>query len=387
MQNILVHYAEISLKGKNRPDFIRALEKNIRAALVGLPLARIEQVYGRLLVVGKEPFPSSVLDRLRQIYGIAYFSPVVHVQADMEEMGKAAWELVKDKTYKSFRITARRAFKNLPLPSMEVQRVVGSYLYTQRPTPVQMHGADLDVHIDLMPHGAYIYADKIRGPGGLPVGISGTVGCLLSGGIDSPVAAARMQKRGCKVVFIHFHSYPFHSKASQEKVKILAQHLTRAQQESILFLVPFGELQREIATSAPSSLRVVLYRRFMMRIASELATRQRARALVTGESLGQVASQTLINMVTIDNASSMTIFRPLIAFDKQEIITEAQALGTFETSIIPDQDSCQLFMPSNPETFANLAQVQEAETLLNTEVLCQDAIARTECVQLKASWA
>lgn len=387
--DILVHYGEIALKGKNRPQFVKALEQNIRTALDGLPLGGIRRLTGRLLVQAREgcTFDAGALARMRTVYGIANFAPVVRVEPTMEAMQVAGWQLVEHCTYDSFRVNARRAFKDQPYTSVEINEQVGSYILQRRPCKVLMKGAQQELHIEVLPEAAFLYTHKHPGAGGLPVGTTGRVVCLLSGGIDSPVAAARMQRRGCQVIFVHFHSYPFHTKASQEKVMVLAQHLTRYQGKGVLYLVPFGELQRTISVEAPSRLRVVLYRRLMMRIAAMIAARHKAKVLVTGESLGQVASQTLSNMVVIEDASPLPILRPMICMDKQEIIDQAMALGTYDTSIIPDQDCCTLFMPRDPETHAHLEDVVAAEASLDVDTLCKNVLEQVERQEIAPAWS
>ncbi|MEZ4272622.1 MAG: tRNA uracil 4-sulfurtransferase ThiI [Myxococcota bacterium] len=386
--DILVHYAEIALKGKNRPLFIKRLVNNIRLAMRGLPIAQVHSPTGRLWIRAQpgEYFSDEAFTRLKTVYGIASFSPVVRTELDMQAMKEAALALVQNRHYESFRVTSRRAFKQQPLSSMQVNEEVGAYLWEHKPAKVRMKGADIDVRIEMVPNGAYLYVDKIKGLGGLPVGVTGKVCALLSGGIDSPVAAFRMMRRGCRVCFVHFHSHPFVSKASLEKAQDLAEHLVRHQYDGVLYAVAFGELQRRIVERAPPALRVVLYRRFMVRIAAAIARQEGAEALVTGESLAQVASQTLTNMVVIDNASTLPILRPLIGMDKSEIVEQAQDLGTFETSILPDQDCCSLFIPKSPETRANLRAVEHAESSLEIDDLVTHAIAEAERREIHAPW-
>ena len=236
----------------------------------------------------------------------------------------------------------------------------------------------LDVHIEVLPDRVFYSLDKLPGPGGLPSGTSGNAMCLLSGGIDSPVAAYRVMKRGCRVRFVHFHAYPILSHASQEKVQEIAELLTRHQLSSRLYVVAFGELQQRIVVSAPPPLRVVLYRRLMVRIAERLARTCRAKALVTGESVGQVASQTLENLAVINDVTTLPVLRPLIGSDKEEITNEARALGTYPISIIPDQDCCTLFTPRNPATKARRAVVERAEADLPIAEMVDAAVAGVE---------
>jgi tRNA uracil 4-sulfurtransferase len=383
---LLVHYAELATKGRNRSGFVRGLASNIRRALADGPIGGIDILSGRLWVYPRRgaELPPELVSRLSTIIGVANYAPAKCVPVDMEAIKACALELVRDRVYESFRVRARRVFKQLPLGSFEVDREVGAYLVEHKPAKVQMKEAALEVHVEMLPQGAFVYVDRRQGPGGLPVGMSGLVACLLSGGIDSPVAAYRMQRRGCKVVFIHFHSQPYLNRASVEKATELAKILSLQQGGATLHLVPLGELQREIVIGAPQALRVVLYRRFMVRIAAAIARRAGAKALVTGEALGQVASQTLTNLVVIDDAAPMTVLRPLIGFDKQEIIDAATRLGTFEISITPDQDCCQLFTPRAPETHAKVEEIQTAEAKLDIARLCDDALARTQQVVIDA---
>jgi len=386
--DILVHYGEIAIKGKNRPAFVGLLEKNLRRALKGLALDKIEHPAGRLWLRAQEGqhLGQEAISRLRYVFGVSSFSPAVRTPLELETIKELAWQMVRDRSYQSFRVSARRAYKSLPYPSQDVNREVGSYLFERKPVKIQMVGAELEVFIEMVPGAAYVYVDKIPGLGGLPVGMSGTVGCLLSGGIDSPVAALRMLKRGCRVVLIHFSGQPVQNKASVEKATDLAELLARFQSEVTLYVVPFGTLQSQIVADTPEALRVVLYRRFMLRIAAEIAARDDALALVTGEALGQVASQTLANLVAINAASPLPILRPLIGFDKQEIVDQAKLVGSFEISITPDQDCCSLFVPPHPETKARLIDVERAEKSLDVPGLCQAALAQVERLHLRAPW-
>ena len=387
-ENILIHYAEIATKGKNRHLFVDRLVANIRRALTGLPVASVDRPSGRLWVRAKPGCSLGVEahDRLRTVFGVSSFSPAVATSLALDAIKAQAWQLLEHRAYGSFRVSARRAFKDLPYTSPQLNEEVGAFILGHRKTPVKMKGADVAVHIEVLPRGAYLYVDKIAGLGGLPSGVSGRGMVLLSGGIDSPVAAYRMQKRGLHLSFVHFHSHPFHTRASQEKALDLVQHLVRHQGGCVLYLVPFGELQRIVVAHAPERLRVVLYRRLMLRLAARLARRERARVLITGEAVGQVASQTLANLVAIDSAVRMPVLRPLIGFDKQEIVDQALALGTYETSIVPDQDCCQLFMPPSPETRARPLDVARAEEAFDGEALATEALQRAERHTVVAPW-
>jgi thiamine biosynthesis protein ThiI len=383
---ILIHYAELAIKGRNRSGFVRGLADNVGRALADAPAARVERLTGRLWVRARRgaSFSAADLDRLAMVSGIANFALARQVPLELEVLKRTALELAQSRPHQSFRVRSHRVFKELPLASLEVDREVGRFLKERTQAQVKLKGAELEVYIEMLPQSAFVYIDKRRGPGGLPLGASGLVLCLLSGGIDSPVAAYRMQRRGCRLAFLHFHSQPFLDGRSTEKATELAEKLVSQQGRATLFLVPFGELQREVVVSAPPRLRVVLYRRLMLRIAGTLARRIGAKALVTGESLGQVASQTLTNLAVIDEAAPVLVLRPLVSFDKQEIIDEARRLGTYEISIAPDQDCCQLFIPREPETHAKLEDVRAAEKVLDIDALCTDAVARTQEVTIGA---
>jgi thiamine biosynthesis protein ThiI len=386
--DVLVHYGEIAIKGKNRPAFVGLLERNLRRALAGLPLEKIAHPAGRLWLRAKsgESLGEEALVRLRHVFGVSSFSPATRTTLDLDAIKELAFAMVRERSYQSFRVSARRAYKSLPYPSQDVNREVGAYLFDRKPAKVQMVGAEMEVFIEMVPGAAYVYVDKLRGLGGLPVGMSGTVGCLLSGGIDSPVAALRLLRRGCRLVLIHFSGQPIQSKASVEKATDLAELLARFQTEITLYVVPFGALQSQIVTACPERLRVVLYRRFMLRIAAELAARDGAQALVTGESLGQVASQTLTNLIAIDAASPLPVLRPLIGFDKQEIVDQAKQLGSFSISIAPDEDCCSLFVPKHPETKARPVEVEAAEKALDVSGMCEAALMHVERLHLHAPW-
>ena len=280
----------------------------------------------------------------------------------------------------SFRVRVRRADQDFPTPSPDLARDLGSRVWHARGWQVDLDHADLVITVEIIPGAAFCYLGRQPGPGGLPTGTAGRVVALLSGGIDSPVAAWRMMRRGCQVTLVHFHSVPFLSNMSQEKARRLAQVLTTYQLRTRLYLIAFGDLQRQITLSVPGDLRVVVYRRMMLRIADRIARHVRARALVTGDVIGQVASQTLDNIAVIDRASQLTVFRPLVGMDKEEITTQAQRLGTYEISIVPDQDSCTLFTPRHPETHARRFEIDTLEAALPIKEMIDAAMA-SACVE------
>jgi len=379
MTSIVVHYSEIALKGQNRPWFIARLVNNIRHATSDLDIKSVRSLMGRLeIVLGPTATYEQVRDRLSRVFGVANFLKAARAPLDIEAIAAAILRDLGDIDTPSFRVSVKRADKRFPMNSMEIEREVGGRIKLARGWHVDLDNPQLTILVEMLNTEAFYAFGKDRGPGGLPTGVSGKVACLLSGGIDSPVAAWRMMKRGCSALLVHFHSYPFLSRASQEKVRELAKLLTTYQHRSRLFLVAFGEIQRQVVLEVPAPLRVVVYRRFMMRIADRIARANGARALVTGEVIGQVASQTLENMSVIAAATSLPILRPLVGMDKEEIVAQAERLGSFEISVVPDQDCCQLFTPKHPATRATRWAVEEAESHLPIDELVSKAVADAE---------
>jgi len=363
---VLVHYHELALKRGNRPLFLRHLVRNLARATADLGPVALRQLSGRILLdLDGHPAPEAVRDRVTRVCGVSSAAIAWRVPSTVEAMKAVIARLIEGRSFASFRITARRAFKTYPLTSVELNRELGAFVLEHAATRVDLHRPELTIHVEVLPAETFVYLDKVPGPGGLPVGASGTVAALLSGGIDSPVAAWRLIKRGCRVLFVHFHSVPYLPATSQAKARALVERLTEWQYESRLLLVPFGEIQREVVLSVPPPARVVVYRRLMIRIAETLARRAGAQALVTGESLGQVASQTLANLARIDEAAGMPVFRPLIGTDKLEITGEAKRLGTLEISIEPDADCCTLFVPAHPATRMSAEEVAAVEARLD----------------------
>ena len=376
MKSVIVHYQEIALKGKNRPWFVARLVRNIRQALGDLDVRDVRALMGRIeVVLGPAADWSVIRERLGRVFGIANFARAGRAPLDVEAIAQAILNDLDADDPPSFRLSARRADKRFALTSPEIEREVGGRIKEARRWHVDLGNPALTIHVEALTDQAFYYFGKERGAGGLPVGASGRVVCLLSGGIDSPVAAWRMMRRGCRVLFVHFHSYPILSRASQEKVRELAALLTRFQFNSTLFLVPFGEIQQRVVLAIAPPLRVVIYRRLMMRIAEAIAREHRGRALTTGEVVGQVASQTLENMTAINEVVSMPVLRPLVGMDKEEITAEAQRLGTYPISIIPDQDCCTLFTPRHPATKARLSDVAIAESRLPVAEMVAEATA------------
>ena len=386
---VVLRYHEIALKGRNRPYFVTRLVQHVMRVTADLPVGPIGRASARLLLPLRDAAAwPAVRDRLARVFGLANFSLAYEISLGgrsedpdvaIERLARTIVAALTDTRIDSFRVDTKRADKQYPRTSPEVNRVVGAAI--QRATGARVdldHGATT-VAIDIVPGGrAFFSVEKVAGAGGLPVGTSGKVLALLSGGIDSPVAACRMMRRGCRVDFVHFHSVPFLDRTSQEKAIELARILVRWELDARLVLIPFGEVQRQIVAAVLRPLRVVLYRRMMLRIAAALALRDGAEALVTGESLGQVASQTLTNLTVIGSAIDFPVLRPLIGMDKGEISAEAARIGTLETSEMPDQDCCTLFTPRHPSTRARLDEVQAAEARLDVAALVAQAVDGAE---------
>lgn len=375
---ILVHYHEIGLKGRNRSVFEKRLQKNLEALLRDYPIVTIHRIAGRLIVFLKEGTSLAVANRCTDailgVPGVARVSCGFKGERDMQLMGRAAVLALQEAgTFESFKVAARRNHTDFPIDSMQMNRDIGAVLCEAFPDKrVQMKGQDVTVGVEVVQNAAYVYARSERGIGGLPVGSSGTVVSLLSSGIDSPVALWRMARRGAVCIGVHFSGRPQTSDASEFLVDDIAQVLQRTGCIARVYVVPFGNYQREISVGCPPSLRVILYRRLMFKVAEEIARRERAGALVTGESLGQVASQTLENIRATNAAVTLPVLRPLIGSDKLEIIDQAQQLGTFEISSMDAPDCCTLFMPRNPETHAKLEVVEEAEAQFPIEQWVQE---------------
>ena len=370
MDSVLVRYHEIALKKGNRAYFTELLKKNLLAAVKDLGAKEIRSLPARLLLTFKNDVPAATLiERMSTVFGVANFSIVERTARDIDALRGRILESLNGGRFQSFRIETQRGDKTFPLTSPEINRQLGAAVKEKSGARVDLENAEFTVTVEILPRDAFFGFNKIAGAGGLPVGSSGRVAALISGGFDSPVAAYRMMQRGCRIIFVHFHSVPYQDKTSQEKVRQLVQLLTRHQFTSRLYMVPFAEIQRQIVAAVGRPLRVVLYRRMMLRIAEAIARQEKAKALITGESLGQVASQTLDNMAVIQQAARLPILRPLVGMDKQEIIDQARRIGTFEVSSVPDQDCCQLFVPKHPATKARFIDVEEDETKLDVKDL------------------
>jgi tRNA uracil 4-sulfurtransferase len=386
MRHLLVHYNEIALKGKNRPFFEERLIAALRRGLWGLGWKKVKRLYGRLLVEFRDEIPwDDVRERVSRIYGVSNFARAIRAPLELEALRSALGESLAGvplDAVKSFAIDTRRPNKSFPMTSMEVNRALGAFVRERTGWPVSIDDPDLPIHIYLLEKEAFIAFGRERGPGGLPSGAAGKVLCLISGGIDSPVSAARLMQRGATIDFVHFHSFPHTSAASIDKAKETVELLLRHRGSARIHMVPLADLQRRIVAGCPAPFRVLLYRRFMMRAAEAIARREGAQALVTGESLGQVASQTLENLSSIQAAVTIPILRPLIGMDKLEIVREAQAIGTFAISIRPHDDCCGFLMPRNPATHSTPAELEAAEAIFDVSAEVEKLLAATEVAEV-----
>ena len=383
--SVIAHYGELALKGKNRPWFTSMLVRTIQSSLAGLDVKDVRPMVGRIVIrfgPGAATEWDEIRARLSRLPGIGNFSRATHVAPDLDAIASAtaaaAAAMATERDVRSFRVTARRADKRFAISSPDVEREVGRRVQEATGWPVDLDKPHVHIRVEVLTNDAYFHFKKEPGTGGLPIGTSGKVMALLSGGIDSPVAAWRLIRRGSRAHFVHFHSYPILSRTSQDKARELVLRLTQYQLRSRLWLVPFGGIQQQVVVDVPPPMRVVVYRRLMMRIAERIAVQNGARALVTGDAVGQVASQTIDNLAAVGEVTRLPILRPLIGFHKEEITLDAQKIGTYETSIIPDEDCCSLFTPRYPTTGARPGQAEVAELALDIPAVVDRAI--TEAV-------
>ncbi|NLA27685.1 MAG: tRNA 4-thiouridine(8) synthase ThiI [Firmicutes bacterium] len=376
----LIRYGEIALKGKNRRYFEKALVNNLKSALKELD-AKIVPMHGRFLVTGPHAFKEEIAGRLSRVFGVVSASIVITAPLDQEIIEEKALELAGNRLLPgdSFKVEARRSNKIFPLTSPEINRIIGAAILKKHPRmKVDLHNPSFRLFIEIGTQEAYLYHDHIAGPGGLPLGVTGGALLLLSGGIDSPVAGWMAMKRGLALEALHFHSHPFTGLRSREKVIDLCKALSMSGSKIPLHMISVTAIQKEIHTHCPSELAIILLRRMMMRIADKLSCNRSLQALVTGESLGQVASQTLESMIVIDSTTPMLILRPLLGMDKHDIVNLAEKIGTYEISIRPYEDCCTLFLPRHPATRPRMEKVIRAEKALNISDLTAEAIDSLE---------
>ena len=380
---MLVRYAEIHLKGLNRPYFERSLMQRISLALRPLRV-KVVREQGRIFVFDI-PLESmgEAAEKLTRVFGIHSISPALAVEKDWERIVEAAKSLVERRIVgldqASFKVIARRADKRFAMRSQDICRVMGGLLLEAFPAlRVDVHRPDFFVGVEIRQEQAFVYAEEKPGAGGMPVGTNGHAMLLISGGIDSPVAGHMIAKRGVRISAVHFYSYPYTSERARDKVVELTRILASYAGDVTLYLVPFTEIQLAIHEKCPKSETTVLMRRLMMQIAEKLALACGAQALVTGESIGQVASQTVESLIVTNDAVTLPVFRPLIGFDKEEIVNRAKAMGSYETSIQPFEDCCTVFVPQHPVTRPKLEEIRKSEAMVDFSQMIETALARTE---------
>jgi thiamine biosynthesis protein ThiI len=377
---IVVHYAEIALKGGNRPWFEQRLRDDLAERLSGIPCAQVRRERGRLVISMEGASAEDLawaLDRVARTPGVAWYAAAREVPRELEALQAEVLERARAATG-SFRVETKRADKAFPLTSMEVNRVVGAAVVEATGRKVDLRSAESVYGVEIGTKRAFVFGDRLPGPGGLPVGTSGRVVALISGGIDSPVAAWRMMRRGCRVLGVHFLNASIGGEGVREKLDLLGEALARWQGKFTLRIVPFEPLQRAIVAAVPADHRMIVYRRTMLRLADRIRDREGAKAVVTGDSVGQVASQTLDNLACAYAAVRGPVLSPLCGAEKTEIIDRARRIGTYEASILPHQDCCSFLIAEHPETKADLREVEEMEKAVAWGILMEEALQGTE---------
>ncbi|KGA96186.1 thiamine biosynthesis protein ThiI [Alkalihalobacillus alcalophilus ATCC 27647 = CGMCC 1.3604] len=387
--HILVRYGELALKGKNRTYFEKQLQQNMKYALKPFPETKVKRTFGRIIVELNGQDYEPVVDKLQNVFGIHSMSLAVKVENELDKIKDAALHLfnesAKEKAIHTFKISARRAYKPFPIGSQELNHHLGGHILSNTDDiKVDVHHPDLDIRVEVRETATYITSGVYEGAGGLPVGTGGKVLLMLSGGIDSPVAGYLILKRGAKLEAIHFHSPPYTNERAKQKVIDLAKTLTKYGASIKLHLVPFTDVQKYLYKEAPSHFQMTLMRRIMLRISEKIANERGILALATGESLGQVASQTLHSMNTINEVTNLPIIRPLVTMDKLEVIDIAHKIDTYETSILPYEDCCTIFLPSDSKTRPRRDQAHKYESYLDIEHYVNDAVERTETLTISA---
>lgn len=382
--HIICHYSEIALKGQNRIIFEKILKSNIKKAIdESFPnsIEKFSRLRGRFLISLTESGQNSsqeMAETLKNVFGLAYFGLAYESKKDIDIIKKDSLELMERMDFDTFRVTARRTDKRFPFSAQTLNEEVGEEIFEKLKKSVNLSKPQATCFIDVLDEGTFLYTDKIQAVKGLPVGSSGKVIVMLSGGIDSPVAAYYAMKRGMAVTYVHFHSAPLVSEASVEKVRDMVEILKIYQPKSKLYMVKFAPIQQQIMVECNPKLRVVLYRRYMMKISEKIAELEHAKAIFTGEALGQVASQTIENISVVEESVTLPILRPLIGFDKIEIINKAIEISTYDISILPHEDCCTLFVPKHPATKARLNDVLKNEATLDSENLINEALETVE---------
>ena len=380
--HIVIRYAELALKGKNRSQFERRLQENIKIALKPFPNVKIERTYGRMFVQLNGEDHELIAEKLSKIFGIHSFSIAVKVENTLEKIQDGALRAITEilEGNKTFKVSAKRANKGFPIDSQKLNYEVGGYVLenTEGRLTVDVHNPDIEIKVEVREVATYISCGVYKGSGGLPVGTGGKVVLMLSGGIDSPVAGYLAMKRGVKIEAIHFHSPPYTNERAKQKVIDLTKVLTEYGGKIKLHVVPFTKIQMEIHKVVPGNYTMTIMRRMMLRISERIAEQQKAFAITTGESLGQVASQTLHSMHTINEVTNMPVLRPLVTMDKLEVIDIAQKIGTFDLSILPYEDCCTIFLPPETSTKPLRDKAHKYEEKLDIEALIEEAVGNLD---------
>lgn len=372
--SVVVHYGEIGIKGKNRSFFEKKLVENIKWNVKNIKVLSVKRLLGRIVIdIDKSTNLSELRSKLENIFGITNFSFSIRTDLDLETLKKTSLNLITDKA-KSFRIKTTRSNKNFQYSSSQINELIGEFVLNHKKLKVDLENSDQTVFIEITDKDAFIYTEKIKSLGGLPVGVSGKVVSLISGGIDSPISSFLTMKRGCSIIFVHFFNSTINTKQAIEKVINLVEVLSKYQFKTKLYLVPFENIQKEIIKCVNSKYRMLVYKRYMLKIAEKILESENALALVDGCNIGQVASQTLSNINTINSASNYHVFSPLAGFDKEEIIQIAKKIKTFELSIQPYQDCCSFLISEHPATSSNIKEIESFELQINEKELIEQAL-------------
>lgn len=379
---VVIHYGEIAIKGKNRSLFEKKLVKNIEYSLNKTGYSSIKRIYGRIIIeLNKKSNPKELEEKLKKIPSIYNFSFAYSTDLALKKIEEKLLKIAKDYTNNTFSIRAKRSNKGFKYNSQELNEILGELLVKKLNMKVNLDNPEITFFIEITEKQAFIFTEKIKGLAGLPVGISGNLVSLISGGIDSPVAAYKMMKRGCNIIFVHFQNQTAMKEGTKDKVTKLVKVLSAYQPSTLLYIIPFEDIQKEIIKIVQSKYRMIIYRRVMFRIAEKIAEKTKARGLVTGDSLGQVASQTLKNLNVIYKSTNLPVFSPLIGMDKEEIIEEAKRISTFDISILPYQDCCSFLVAEHPETRADLATIEKIETNLKLSSLIDESIKKAKIIK------
>ncbi|WP_077621228.1 tRNA uracil 4-sulfurtransferase ThiI [Sediminibacillus massiliensis] len=382
--HILIRYGELTLKGKNRKQFTIQLQENIKEKIQDMPTVKIKRQRDRMYIILNGADPDPIIERCKHIFGIQSLSPAIRVVNDEEKIKEAAlYALTSEPDVQTFKVTAKRTNKDFPIKSQDLNQVLGGYLLTHSDGySVDVHEPDMEIRVEVRQDATYITSKNIQGLGGLPVGTSGKTLLLLSGGIDSPVAGYLTMKRGVKIEAVHFHSPPFTSERAKQKVFDLARSLTGFGHSIRIHVVPFTKLQQKISKEIPHGYSMTVMRRMMMRISEKIAEKEGILSFTTGESLGQVASQTMESMHAINDVTSYPVLRPLIAMDKEDIISISQSIDTYDISIRPYEDCCTVFVPDAPKTKPRLEKVKYFEDMIDFQEEMEETLAGIEVVRI-----